>query len=160
VDGIGTAIADVITLVMEGTALDVLLLQETKLIPANPTPTLPGYSSIRHDQPPNPGGRGSGLLTYVKADIPFRQIPAYREEEVADGLEALAVEIQRGARGKFVVTNLYMPPSGREVRVVSSQGRLGYQLPNSSLGATSMHIPPSGMTPNPEMGLEPSWRSG
>jgi hypothetical protein len=27
-----------------------------------------------------------------------------------DGLESLAVEIQRGASGKFVVTNLYMPP--------------------------------------------------
>jgi hypothetical protein len=71
---------------------------------------VPGYSAVRHDQPPNPGGRGGGLLTYVKADIPFRQIPAYRGEEVAGGLEALAVEIQRGARGKFAVTNLYMPP--------------------------------------------------
>jgi hypothetical protein len=29
--------------------LDVLLLQDSKLIPANPTPTLPGYSAIRHD---------------------------------------------------------------------------------------------------------------
>jgi hypothetical protein len=56
------------------------------------------------------GVGGGGLLTYVKADIPFCQIPAYREEEVADGLEALAIEIQRGARGKFVITNLYMPP--------------------------------------------------
>jgi hypothetical protein len=53
------------------------------------------------------GVGGVGLLTYVKADIPFCQIPAYREEEVAGGLDALAVEIQRGARGKFVVTNLY-----------------------------------------------------
>jgi exonuclease III len=38
IDGIGTAIADVITLVREVPGLDVLLLQETKLIPANPTP--------------------------------------------------------------------------------------------------------------------------
>jgi hypothetical protein len=94
VDGIGTDIADVITLVREDPGLDVLLLQETKLISANPTPTLPGYSAIRRDRPPNPGGQGGGLLTYVKADIPFCQIPAYREEEVADGLEAHAVEIQ------------------------------------------------------------------
>jgi exonuclease III len=110
VDGIGTAIVDVITLVREDPGLDVLLLQETKLIPANPTLTLPGYSAITLDQPPNIGGQGGGLLTYFKADIPFRQIPAYREEKVVDGLEALAVEIQRGARGKFVVTNLYIPP--------------------------------------------------
>jgi hypothetical protein len=95
VDGIGTAIADVISLVREDPGLDVLLLQETKLNPANPTPTLLGYSVIRRDQPPARGG-GGGLLTYVKADIPFCQIPAYREEEVAGGLEALAVEIQRG----------------------------------------------------------------
>jgi hypothetical protein len=97
-------------LVRENPGLDVLLLQETKLIPANSTPTLPGYSGIRRDQPPNLWGRGAGLLTYVKADIPFCQIPAYREEEVVDGLEALGLEMQRGARGKFVVTNLYMPP--------------------------------------------------
>jgi exonuclease III len=99
------SIADVIALVRKDPALDVLLLQETKPIPANPTLTLPGYSGIRHDQPPV-GGREGGLLTYVKADI-----PAYREGEVAGGrLEAFAVEIQRRARGKFVVINLYMPP--------------------------------------------------
>jgi hypothetical protein len=48
--GIGTTIADVITLVREDPGLDVLILQETKPIPANPTPTLLGYSAIRHDQ--------------------------------------------------------------------------------------------------------------
>jgi exonuclease III len=57
VDGIGTAIADVITLVREDPGLDVLLLQETKLIPANPTLTLLGYSAFRRDRPPG-GGRG------------------------------------------------------------------------------------------------------
>jgi hypothetical protein len=88
------------------------------------------------------------------------QIPAYREEEVADGLEALAVEIQRGARGKFVVTNLYMPPTREGSQDGFNPGAIRYQLPNSSLRATSIHIPPSGMTPSPEMGLEPSWRSG
>jgi hypothetical protein len=62
---------------------------------------------VTDPQTPGPGG---GLLTYVKADIPFRQIPSYREEEDEGGLEAFAVEIQRGARGKFLVTNLYMPP--------------------------------------------------
>jgi hypothetical protein len=72
-------------------------------------PTLPGYSAIRHDRPSGKD-RGGGLLTYVKADIPFHQILAYREVEVAGRLEALAVEIQRGARDKFVVINLYMPP--------------------------------------------------
>jgi hypothetical protein len=49
VDGIGTTMADVITLVREDPGLDVLLLQETKLIPAIPTPTLLGYSAIRRD---------------------------------------------------------------------------------------------------------------
>jgi hypothetical protein len=128
VDGIGTTIADVITLVRKDPGLDVLLLQETKLIPANPTPTLPGYSAIRRDRPPNRGGRGGGLLTYVKADIPFCQIPAYREKEVTDGLEALAVEIQRGARGKFVVTNLYNVALGLMMSLTgANQGEGIYQ---------------------------------
>jgi len=158
VDGIGTAIADVLTLVKDDPGLDVLLLQETKLVPANLTPTIPGYTAIRRDRPADRPTRGGGLLTYVKADIPFRQVPAYRREEVADGLEALAVEIQRGV--SLSLLTYIFPPSGREFRVVSTQGRLGYRLPNSSLGATSMHTPPSGMTPNPEMSLEPSWRTG
>jgi hypothetical protein len=34
---------------------------------------------------PQTPGVGGGLLTYVKADIPFRWIPAYREEEVTGG---------------------------------------------------------------------------
>jgi hypothetical protein len=80
VDGIGTAIADVITLVREDPGLDVLLLQETKLSPANPTPTFPGYTGIRRDRPTDRPIWGGSLLTYVKADIPFRQIPAYRRE--------------------------------------------------------------------------------
>jgi hypothetical protein len=84
-DGIGTAIADVISLVREDPGLDVLLLQETKLIPANPTPTLPGYSAIRHDRPLG-GGWGGGVLNYVKADFPFHQIPAYHEEVVMGGV--------------------------------------------------------------------------
>jgi hypothetical protein len=81
---IGTAIADVITLVREDPGLDVLLLQKTKLIPTNPHPTRPGYSAIRRDHPSGEG-RGGGSLTNVKADIPFCQIPAYREEEVVGG---------------------------------------------------------------------------
>jgi hypothetical protein len=80
------------------------------------------------------GVRGGGLLTYVKADIPFCQIPAYREEEVVDGLEALAVEIQKGDRGKFVITNLYMLPNRKggqggfnpgAIRVPATQFLLG-----------------------------------
>jgi exonuclease III len=59
VDGIGTAIAYVISLVREDPGLDVLLLQETKLIPANHTPTLPGYSAIKRDRASGAGGVAS-----------------------------------------------------------------------------------------------------
>ena len=48
--------ADVISLVREDPGLDVLLLQETKLSPANQTPSLPGYTPIRRDRPPDGGG--------------------------------------------------------------------------------------------------------
>jgi hypothetical protein len=84
VDGIRTSMVDVISLVREDPSLDVLLLQETRLALANPTPSLPVYSTIRRDRPPNKS-RGGGLLTYVKADIPFCQIPAYHEEVDAGG---------------------------------------------------------------------------
>jgi hypothetical protein len=71
---------------------------------------LPRLGILQLDMTGPQSGAGGVRLTYVKADIPFCQIPAYREEVDAGGLEALAVEIQRGARGKFVVINLYMPP--------------------------------------------------
>jgi hypothetical protein len=84
-------------------------------------------------------------MTYVKADIPFCQIPAYREEVDAGWLEALAVEIQRGARGKFVVINLHMPPvreSGQggfnpgAIRIPATQHLLGGVIANDpSLGS-------------------------
>jgi hypothetical protein len=50
------------------------------------------------------------------------------------GLEALAVEIQNGAWGKFVITNLYMPPireggqggfNPEAIRVPAAQFHLG-----------------------------------
>jgi hypothetical protein len=44
------------------------------------------YFAIRHDRPWS-RGQGDGLLSYVKANIPFFKIPAYREEEVVGGLK-------------------------------------------------------------------------
>jgi hypothetical protein len=50
------------------------------------------------------------------------------------GLEALAIEIQRGARGKFVIINIYMPPireggqgcfNPEAIRVPATQHLLG-----------------------------------
>jgi hypothetical protein len=101
------------------------------------------------------GVGGGGLLTYVKADIPFRQIPACHEEEVADGLEALAVEIQRGARSKFVVTNLYMPPIRERGHGCFNPGAIRVPATQFLLeGDFNAH------SPLWDDSQEPSWRSG
>jgi ribonuclease HI len=88
--------------------VDVVLIQETKLGSEDRTPKLPGFAVARRDRPS--GRRGGGLLTYVKVDLPFREVAAYQEGTEAGSLEALSVEILTGRRQRYTVVNVYAPP--------------------------------------------------
>ena len=116
VDGVGTAEVDLLGFIDQDPNLDVILVQETKLLPSDRTPSLPGYAAVRRDRPPAPGGagvgaRGGGLLTFVKKDIAFRPTKAYTREEDVGRLEAQAVEIPLSPGGHFTVVNVYNPPA-------------------------------------------------
>ena len=113
VDGLATSMVDLQGLVRDDPDIDFLMIQETKLLPSNSDPYLPGYSVVRRDRPaPVTGGgpRGGGLLTFVKEDIPFRLVKAYQGNG-DEGLEALAVEIQLSHGGRFTLVNVYRPPN-------------------------------------------------
>ena len=56
------------------------------------------------------GTRGGGLLTFVRQDIPFRQVQSFRRDADGEGLEALTVELKTAGRSCVTVTNVYRPP--------------------------------------------------
>ena len=60
--------------------------------------------------PQGGGTRGGGLLTFVRQDIPFRQVQSFRRDADGEGLEALTVELKTAGRSCVTVTNVYRPP--------------------------------------------------
>ena len=112
VDGLGTSLVDLIGLVEREPEIDVLMIQETKLLPTAPDPRLPGYAAIRRDRPtPTRGGsRAGGLMTFVKEDIPYRVVNAYSGDE-ENGTECLAVEIRLDQGRSFTLVNTYRAPT-------------------------------------------------
>ena len=57
-------------------------------------------------------GTGGGLLTYVKEDIPFRVVDAYREGCAPGAVEAQALEIRTERVRLLRLYNVYVPPDG------------------------------------------------
>ena len=143
VDGITTSLTDLQDLVRKRPAVGVVLVQESKLLPSDPDPLVPGFSTVRLDRPPMMGGtRGGGLLTFVRQDIPFRQVESFRRDANGEGLEALTVELKTAGRSCVTVTNVYRPPV-RE----GNQGDLGVRalrIPQSNFvvaGDLNAHDP-------------------
>jgi hypothetical protein len=61
------------------------------------------------------------------------------------GVRGLTVEIQRGARGKFVVTNLYMSPIREGGQVGFNPGAIRVPAAQHHLGGDfNAHFPPLG----------------
>ena len=113
VDGLSTSLVDLHVLVEREPDIDVLMVQETKLLPTAPDPRIPGYVGIRRDRPTPPrggGARGGGLMTFVKEDLPHRLVDAYSGDE-HHGTECLAVEIQLSQGRKLTLVNIYRAPN-------------------------------------------------
>ena len=146
VDGLGTSLVDLIGLVEREPEIDVLMIQETKLLPTAPDPRLPGYAAIRRDRPtPTRGGsRAGGLMTFVKEDIPYRVVNAYSGDE-ENGTECLAVEIRLDQGRSFTLVNTYRAPT-REAGQRPSFDHIRVPVTPLSWLVTSMLIPPCGTT--------------
>ena len=86
---------------------DVIMIQESKLRSQDTDPKIPGYSTVRKDREV---GRGGGLVTFIKEDIPFTVVnsPAINPDSK---LELLAVDILAAPTHRMTCTNVYCPPT-------------------------------------------------
>jgi hypothetical protein len=93
---------------LEEQAIDVAVLQESKLRGEDKDPIIRGYNLVRRDRPRDlltGRGRGGGVVTLVRVGIPFQKV-ALPEARPA---EMLAVEVIVGRRRKKIC-NVYVPP--------------------------------------------------
>ena len=86
---------------------DVIMIQESKLRATDPDPKLKGYTTIRKDRGV---GRGGGLITFVKEDIPFTVV-THTEAVEGSLLEILLVDINLASLSKTMCANVYCPPT-------------------------------------------------
>ena len=111
-DGIQTKMPELESRVKEY-EFDVIMIQESKLQAKHKTPQLRGYTTIRRDRGCRPGcpeGKGGGLLTFVKEDIPYTVVEL---AEIPDDslLERLSIQLRAGTEGAIRVVNVYCPPT-------------------------------------------------
>jgi len=93
--------------------VDVFLIQETKLVKKDKTPTFPGYTVLRKDRRQLRGkenNRGGGLLVGVREQIPFREATLDLRGEEDEITESITIEIPRNGAQKLRLTNVYIPP--------------------------------------------------
>ena len=112
--------------VLERLGVDIAVIQETKWGPNHPTPTFRGFTAIRKDREvvrKSREGRGGGLLTLVRNDIPFSRVREW-EGRVTEGLR---VWVDGNSRDRLLITNVYRPPV-RRVRAVDSREREGVRV--------------------------------
>ena len=89
--------------------IDIIALQETKLVRDDPTPVLNGFDAVRRDRPGS-GARfahGGGLLTYIKKGTPYSEVPAAQQGP----LEKLHVTIPTTRRQHLTIANAHFPPA-------------------------------------------------
>ncbi|KAK2153895.1 hypothetical protein NP493_2247g00007 [Ridgeia piscesae] len=84
--------------------VDILFITETKLDPSFSIAQfdVPNYRSFRKDRT----GRGGGILTYVRSDLPTRQRPDLELQHV----ESIVIETTVCGR-KWAIVCVYRPPS-------------------------------------------------
>ena len=84
--------------------VDILFITETKLDPSFSLAEfdVPNYRSFRKDRT----GRGGGILTYVRSDLPTRQPPDLELQHV----ESITIETTVCGR-KWAIVCVYRPPS-------------------------------------------------
>ena len=93
--------------------IDLMFLQETKMIPGDADPKIPGYTFTRRDriQPKGKGkNRGGGLLIGTKNTIPFKSINRDIRETGDHYTEFQTIELPTENQNPLSLTNVYVPP--------------------------------------------------
>ena len=87
--------------------IDIILIQESKLRSYDTNLKLKGYATIRKDRDV---GRGGGLISFIKEDIPFTVID--HSNGVSNSmLDILMTDIQAPDLNRMTLMNVYCPPS-------------------------------------------------
>ena len=93
--------------------IDLFLLQETKLLATDKTPSFPGYAILSKPRRQVAGcqrNRGGGLLIGIKEKIPYREV---KDLEIRDGeddiTESQTIELPVSVGEDWRVTNIYIP---------------------------------------------------
>ena len=97
--------------------IGIFLIQETKLIPKDKLPKIPGYTPLRRDRTQligNEKNRGGGLLIGIRKDIPFKEINIEIRKEPDKFTEWNSIEVPLSNNTKLRLTNLYVPPPTSE----------------------------------------------
>ena len=102
-DGLRTKI-DELQLRLKEDDYDVCVIQETKLLKENKTPTVEGYTSLRKDRKNQDGG--GGLMTFIKKSLAFETI----RDATKDSTETQCFKIKMSKRKWVEICNIYCPP--------------------------------------------------
>jgi len=108
-------------------AVDLILLQETKLGCGDLTPRFPVYECLRLDQPGSELTlrRGGGLAVYIRENIPYNLMGT----TTLGPLELQALRIPVSARLNLCLANAYLPPSHQ---------RTPHQPPHQTPGSNNL----------------------
>ena len=89
--------------------IQIAIIQETKLLPANQTPSIPGFSSVRTDRP---DGQGGGLITYIHKDINYTDTTNTTQALFQNDttLEIQSIRVNSGHKHILNIFNIYIPP--------------------------------------------------
>ena len=96
--------------------IDIFVIQETKMITGDDTPTLPGYEIKRREREQEVGSelnRGGGLIIGVKDNIPISEIKNNLRGDQDKITEWMTIEIPTESKNNIRITNMYIPPIRR-----------------------------------------------
>ncbi len=106
-DGLATK-ANELKQLIQRRAVDVVLIQETKLGRDDTTPCLPGFNYLRRDRPGSGANlrRGGGLAIYIRQGLPYTETSALQ----GTPLELQSIRIPLARREDLKIINAYLPP--------------------------------------------------
>ena len=96
--------------------IDIFVIQKTKMITRNDTPTLPGYEIKRREREYKVGSelnRDGGLIIGVKDNILISEIKNNIRDDQDKITEWMAIEIPMESKNNIRITNMYIPPTRR-----------------------------------------------
>ena len=107
-DGVNTKMGE-LEWYMKQKEIDVVAIQEMKLMKTSRNPKIAGFTCVRKDRMvvrTRAVSKGGGLAIFVKENIPMRRLKGWKGEST----EGLSVAIDVSSKERLVIINIYRPP--------------------------------------------------